>query len=75
MPAIVQAMERAASDAGCAFWNTYEVMGGKGSLRRWRDLDKAAEDGIHLKPKGYAEVSALMLGDLMKGYRAPVSSP
>ena len=75
MPAIVQAMERAASDAGCAFWNTYEVMGGKGSLRRWRDLDKAAEDGIHLKPKGYAEVSALMLGDLMTGYRAPVSSP
>lgn len=75
IPPIVEAMKEAANDAGCAFWNTYEVMGGKGSLRRWRDLDKAAEDGIHLKPKGYAEVSALMLQDLMKGYRPPVSPP
>ena len=75
MPPIVQAMKDAANDSGCAFWNTYEVMGGKGALRRWRDLDKAAEDGIHLKPKGYAEVSALMLADLMAGYRPVVSSP
>jgi lysophospholipase L1-like esterase len=75
IPPIVQVLSEAAQEARCAFWNTYEVMGGKGSLRRWRDLKKAAEDGIHLKPKGYAEVSALMLADLMKGYRPPVKRP
>ena len=75
IPPIVEAMKAAAADSGCAFWNTYEVMGGKGSLRRWRDEGKAADDGIHLKPKGYAEIAALMLEDLMKGYRPPVTKP
>jgi lysophospholipase L1-like esterase len=69
IPPINEALKGAAKEAGCAYWDTYAVMGGKGSLRRWRDLEKAAPDGVHLKPKGYAEVSALMLADLMKGYR------
>ncbi|MEM9876958.1 MAG: GDSL-type esterase/lipase family protein [Myxococcota bacterium] len=69
IPPIVAALAEAATEAGCAFWNTYEVMGGRGSLRRWRDDARAAPDGIHLTPKGYAQVGALLLQDLMSDYR------
>ncbi len=69
IPPIVAALEDAAAQAKCRFWNTYEVMGGRGSLRKWRDADKAAPDGIHLKPKGYDEIGALLLQDLMADYR------
>lgn len=69
IPPIVDAMESAAKASGCAFWNTYEKMGGRGSLRTWRETERAAPDGIHLKPKGYAEVGAQLLADLMADYR------
>jgi lysophospholipase L1-like esterase len=65
---VVPIFKQAAEESGCAFWNTYEVMGGKGSLRLWRDTDRAADDGVHLKPKGYTEVGALLLADLMKSF-------
>jgi lysophospholipase L1-like esterase len=62
-------MRAAADKGGCMFWDTYEVMGGRGSMRKWQDDERAAPDGIHFKPKGYAEIGALMLADLMAGYR------
>lgn len=68
IPPVVAVLESAAAEAGCAFWNTYQIMGGKGSLRLWRDTDRAADDGVHLKPKGYAEVGALLLADMMKEF-------
>jgi hypothetical protein len=35
IPHIVEQQQRTALDVGCAFWNTYEAMGGKGSMARW----------------------------------------
>lgn len=69
IPPIVAVLAEAAQESGCMFWNTYEVMGGRGSLRAWRDTERASEDGIHLKPKGYAELGALLLADLLADYR------
>jgi lysophospholipase L1-like esterase len=69
IPPIRNVIREAAAEADCQFWDTYEKMGGRGSLRKWRDDDRAAPDGVHLKPKGYAEVGALLLADLMAGYR------
>lgn len=69
IPPIVKVMKEAALESKCQFFNTYEVMGGKGSLAKWRDSDRAAPDGVHLKPNGYAEIGALLLQDLMAGYR------
>jgi lysophospholipase L1-like esterase len=69
IPPIVQVLQEAAAESKCQFWKNYEVMGGKGSLRKWRDDDRAAPEGIHLRPNGYAEVGALMLQDLMAGYQ------
>jgi lysophospholipase L1-like esterase len=71
IPPIVDVLREAATLRGCAFFDTWAVMGGKGSLRIWRDADKAADDGIHLKPKGYAELGALFVAEVMAGYHAP----
>lgn len=76
MPAIVAAIRKAAeASQWCAFWDTYSIMGGRGSLRRWRSDGRAYDDGIHLRPHGYRELAARMLQDLMKGYRPPKPSP
>lgn len=69
IPPIVAVQREAASEAQCMFWDTYTIMGGKGSLRSWRAEHKAAADGVHLKPNGYKELGALLLADLMKSYR------
>lgn len=68
IPPIVNALRHAADQAGCAFWDTWSKMGGRGSLARWRDDKKAAPDGIHLLPRGYAELGALLVEDLLAGY-------
>jgi lysophospholipase L1-like esterase len=68
IPVIVRAVRDAAHASGCAFWDTWAKMGGKGSLARWREEKKAAPDGIHLFPKGYAELAALFTEDLLASY-------
>jgi lysophospholipase L1-like esterase len=65
---IRDAQREAAAAVGCVFWDTYAVMGGKGSMERWIDEKKAGEDGIHLLPRGYAELGAKLLADLMAGF-------
>jgi lysophospholipase L1-like esterase len=52
-----------------AFWATYAVMGGRGSMSKWMEDKLASDDGIHLMPKGYEQLGALMLADLMRDYR------
>jgi len=69
IPTIVEALRRAAGKAGCGFWDTWKTMGGAGSLARWREERKAAPDGVHLVPKGYAELAALLTQDVLAGYR------
>jgi lysophospholipase L1-like esterase len=69
IPPIRDAIRAAAEQEGCQFWDTYQKMGGKGSLRRWRDDGRAAEDGVHLKPKAYLELGTWLLRDLMAGYQ------
>ena len=66
-------MRDAASESDCMFWDTYAIMGGKGSLRKWRDDQRAGVDGVHLKPRGYQELGALLLADLMRDYQSPKS--
>lgn len=62
---IRDATREAAVRVGCAFWDTYDRMGGRGSLRRWREDRRADEDGVHLTPQGYAEVGRWLFDDLV----------
>ena len=67
---IRDATREAAREAQCMFWDTYEVMGGAGSMERWRDLHKGAEDGIHLKPRGYQQLGGDLYRDLLADFRS-----
>lgn len=67
------AFEAAAEKAGCAFWDTWRVMGGPGSMRAWRtgDPQLAQSDGIHLTAEGYKKLGALLAADLLAGLDDP----
>jgi lysophospholipase L1-like esterase len=47
VPAMVDAQRRAAAANGCAFWDVYAWMGGKGSSRTWRTKGWVGNDYQH----------------------------
>jgi lysophospholipase L1-like esterase len=70
-PRVRDALRAAAKDSRCMFWDTYEAMGGKGSILAWRSATppRAARDGVHLNARGYRELGEKLTADLMAGYR------
>ena len=52
VPTLVEAQEELANDAGAAFWNFYEAMGGDGSMVEWVENGLANKDYIHLNHDG-----------------------
>lgn len=56
------ALKKAAFDHGCAFWDLYEVMGGKNSMEVWVNADPplAGSDYVHFTPKGAKKVAELL---------------
>lgn len=53
LPKIRDAQKNAATKAGCAFWDLYEIMGGQNSILKWVEKKLASYDG-HYSPKGQA---------------------
>ncbi len=70
VPKIVAIQREVATEEGCAFWNTFEAMGGPGSMRRWyRARPKLAwGDFIHATPAGYNRIGQLFYKALIEGY-------
>jgi lysophospholipase L1-like esterase len=68
IPRLIETQRRAALQAGCAFYNTYEAMGGRGSMARWYTSKPAmcAGDMTHPNRRG-----ADFLGDAL--YRSLVN--
>jgi lysophospholipase L1-like esterase len=58
MPILVEAQRKAAHAQGCAFFSTYDWMGGKGSASKWFARNLVGSDFQHLSKKG-----ANLLGD------------
>ncbi|MCK9558005.1 MAG: GDSL-type esterase/lipase family protein [Candidatus Cloacimonetes bacterium] len=58
-----------AEEHGHAFWDLYEVMGGAGSIVKWRSNSMAAKDHLHFTPKGYMLQGHLFYQALIKGYK------
>jgi len=54
----------------CWFWDTVEVMGGKGGMRSWKAASppKGAKDGIHLTVRGYYELGEKLGQDMLRKY-------
>lgn len=72
VPKIVQAQREVAEAEGCAFFDTYEAMGGSGSMGRWVRSSPAlgAGDLSHLTHHGHKVVGAMLVRSLMQGYAA-----
>jgi hypothetical protein len=70
VPQLREAYRAAAAAAGCGYFDTWEVMGGKGSIKKWASESppRAAKDGVHLTARGYRELGEKLYDELMKGY-------
>ena len=61
IPRIVEKQQKVAEEMNVAFFNTFQAMGGEGTMARWakRDPRLVGGDYIHPRPEG-----AKMVGDL-----------
>ncbi|MCD6565842.1 MAG: hypothetical protein J7K53_07845 [Bacteroidales bacterium] len=68
---IRDAQKNAAFKAGCAFWDSYEAMGGEGSMTDWANGDPplARKDFIHLTYTGSNKLAEMFLKSLMSDFR------
>jgi len=58
-----------AKDNDCAWWNLSDVMGGNGSVQKWRKEDMASSDLLHYTPKGYMLQGYLFYQAFIKSYK------
>ncbi len=71
MPNLVAAQARVAAAHGCAFWSTWEAMGGKGSALVWgRTRGLGTGDYVHVTPAGLERIGTLLADALLQEYDA-----
>jgi lysophospholipase L1-like esterase len=74
---LIGVQERIAAETGCAFFNTYQAMGGAGTMGRWYHEQPrlVSADFMHPLPQGAAKVGKLFADALVKAYEGsrPVS--
>ncbi|MEM9727956.1 MAG: GDSL-type esterase/lipase family protein, partial [Myxococcota bacterium] len=70
IPKIVAAQRRAAFEAGCAFYDTWQAMGGQDAMRRWYKARPrlAMGDFRHATPAGYEIVGNMFYKALLAGF-------
>src|SRR6202042_1219766 len=70
IPEIVAIQQRVAEQTGCGFFNTYQAMGGSGTMGQWYNRHPAmvGADLIHPSPQGARIVAQLLTGQLLIGY-------
>lgn len=56
-------------DQGCAFWNTWQFMGGKDSFGRWLSQGLAWTDLNHLTDKGLTRIGNAFSDTLLQSYQ------
>lgn len=69
MPVLVEAQRKAARASGCAFFSTYDWMGGTGSAQKWFKRGLVGSDFTHLSRKGANKLADAVYDALMAGYR------
>ncbi len=68
VPVVIERLRRVAERRGCAFWDMYAAMGGRGSLARWVEAKLMLGDLIHPKSRGSDLLGELMVESLMRAY-------
>jgi lysophospholipase L1-like esterase len=69
---LIAVQQKVAAETGCAFFNTFDAMGGAGTMGRWYHAQPrlVSADFMHPMPAGAAKVGALFEGALMQSYAA-----
>jgi lysophospholipase L1-like esterase len=77
IPKIVAIQRRVAGELGCGFFDTYDAMGGDGTMAQWysRQPRMVAADLIHPTPQGGRIVARLLTGQLLIGYERYLHRP
>jgi len=70
MPRLVKIEARVAEETNVAFFNTFQAMGGEGTMARWYAAEPrlVGSDYIHPMPAGAKIVGELLYGALRDGY-------
>jgi hypothetical protein len=68
MPHIVRQQEATAKELGCAFFNIYQAMGGKGSMAKWVRRGLGQADFTHPTGYGAQVLSNWIYQGLMQGF-------
>lgn len=70
LPRLVAIQARVAAEEGCAFFNTFEAMGGPGTMGKWYMAEPrlVSADFIHPLPTGGRIVASLVYQAFMKDY-------
>lgn len=72
IPRIVAIQKRVAADTHCAFFDTFDAMGGDGTMSRWYTGKPrlVAADLIHPTPQGASIIAQIFVKNLILGYDA-----
>ena len=70
---LVAAQRHVAKESGVAFWNTFEAMGGEGSMAKWMKSGLGGGDLTHPTPQGAEAIGNLLYKSLTTGFEAWVS--
>ncbi len=71
IPRLVAIQRQIAVETGCAFFNTFQAMGGEGTMARWWDSQPrlVSADFTHPLPAGARKVGVLLYQALENNYR------
>lgn len=69
---LIAVQKKVAAETGCALFNTFDAMGGAGTMGRWYHAQPrlVSADFMHPMPAGAAKVGALFEEALMQSYAA-----
>jgi lysophospholipase L1-like esterase len=70
LPAVIEALKKAASSTGSAYWDMYAAMGGRNSMPSWVNANPqlAGPDYVHFTPKGSSLISNMFYNALILEY-------
>jgi lysophospholipase L1-like esterase len=71
LPRVVEIQRQIAAETGCAFFNTFQAMGGEGTMARWYESQPrlVSADFMHPLPAGAKKVGVLLDQALESGFR------
>lgn len=69
IPRLIAIQRKVAGETGCGFFNTYEAMGGEGTMSRWYEAQPrlVSADFIHPTPQGGRIIADVMVRELGMG--------